>query len=184
MASESAHVATTDNDPEQVFHFTSMDAMMGIVKTQSLWCTALPYLNDSAERRFLLNAVKARLPQLKQKDSSLDQSLDIAPVNVHEGGFLTSLAHEAFVASFAEFGDSLMHWRSYCPQQSGVAIGFRTDHLAEAQIDEKPQPGMMIPPVGFGKIRYIDIGSTKVLDEVIYEQWHRLRQCRQKKQRG
>jgi mRNA-degrading endonuclease HigB of HigAB toxin-antitoxin module len=153
---------------ESVFHFTSMDAMMNIVEDRALRCTAISYLNDSTERTFLLDAVRKRLPYLKQQDGSLDPSFSLQTIEVEDVHIVTPLANEAFVTSFAENGDSLMHWRSYCPQQSGIAIGFRTDCLDAADIDENPAPGMSVPPIAFGKVGYIDVGDQIAVDKVIY----------------
>jgi Protein of unknown function (DUF2971) len=160
--------AANDGIPGQVFHFTSIDTLMKIVDTKSIWCTAIPYLNDRTERSFLINAVAARLPALKVLDSSLDRTLSVDIEAIEERDLLTPLGKETFVASFSLGGDSLMHWRAYCPQQSGVAIGFRTDCLSAARIKEVPVPGMLVPPIALGKISYIDINDTSVVDGVIY----------------
>lgn len=154
--------------PEQVFHYTSLDALIKIVNTRELWCTALPYLNDSKERTFIFDAVKRRLPYLKEQDSSLDPDLGLRTLEVEDVSNVTSFADEAFVACFAENGDSLLHWRAYCPQQSGVAIGFHTACLAEAHISEKPEAGMVVPRVSFGKVGYVDTRETEVIDQIIY----------------
>ena len=55
--------------PEIVYHYTSIEALLGIVGTRSLWCTAISYLNDKLERDYVLNAVKLRLPDLISLDS-------------------------------------------------------------------------------------------------------------------
>jgi len=153
--------------PEVVYHYTSLDTMMKIVEHRQIWATALPYLNDSKERTFLFEAVKMRLPQLKADDPSLDPDLDLSFPGPTDPRTITSFADEAFVACFAEHGDSLMHWRAYCPQQSGVAIGFRTRCLSESEIAEKRAAGMIVPPVRFSKVGYIDSKDTKTVDSVI-----------------
>ena len=157
-----------DGLPDQVFHYTSIDAMMKIIETRSIWCTAIPYLNDSKERTFLFDAVRQRLPILKSKDTSIDPELGLHTLEVEDVNSLTSFADEVFVACFAENSDSLMHWRSYCPQESGVAIGFRSACLMEARISEKPQEGMVIPQVSFGRVGYLNTEDTTRIDDIIY----------------
>jgi hypothetical protein len=112
--------------------------------------------------------VKARLPHFKAQNPSIDPDLEVLPVQTGDPGSITSFADEAFVACFAEHADSLMHWRAYCPQQCGVAIGFRTACLAEAEIAEKREAGMIIPRVLFNKVGYIDTQKTDAVDEVIH----------------
>jgi Protein of unknown function (DUF2971) len=154
--------------PQQVFHYTSLDTMMKIVATRAVWCTAISYLNDSEERTFLLDAVAKRLPLLKRSDPSIDPTLSARPLEAEDVSNVTSFADEPFVACFAENSDSLMHWRAYCPQQNGVAIGFRSTCLQEARLDERPEAGMVVPQVSFGPVGYVDTRDTKVLDNVIY----------------
>jgi hypothetical protein len=154
--------------PDQVFHYTSIDTMMKIVDSRSIWCTALPYLNDSKERSFLLDAVKRRLPILKKEDASIDRQLRWPALEAEDANNVTSFADEAFVACFAENNDSLMHWRAYCPQQSGVAIGFRTACLQQAQINEKPLEGMVVPQVLFRRVGYLNPGDNAHIDWAIH----------------
>ena len=106
-------------------------------------------------------------PTLKSEDASLHPSLTIHPPELGYEKTSRPLAYEPFVTSFSEYKDSLMHWRSYCPEQSGVAIGFRVACLEEARIDEGPQAGMLIPPMGFAKISYVDASDENVIDKLI-----------------
>lgn len=154
--------------PEQVFHYTALDTLIKIVNTRELWCTALPYLNDSKERTFLFDAVEPRLQHLKRIDNSIDPSLRLRSLEAEDVSSITSFAEEPFVACFAENGDSLLHWRAYCPQQSGVAIGFRTPCLSEVQISERPEAGMIVPRVSFGRVGYVDTRQSAVVDSIIY----------------
>lgn len=162
-------VSGTENErlPESVFHYTSMDAMLNIIEKRALWCTAIPYLNDSAERSFLLDAVRKRLPYLKSR-GELDADFSLPTLEVEDTHIATPLADESFVTSFTKEGDSLMHWRAYCPQQNGIALGFRCDCLSGADIDEEPQEGMVVAPIGFGKVGYMDTSDQTEVDNAIY----------------
>lgn len=154
--------------PEQVFHYTSLDTLIKIVNTRELWCTAITYLNDSKERTFLFDAVETRLRDPTWIDNSIDPNLLLRTFETEDVSSITSFSEEPFVACFAENGDSLLHWRAYCPQQSGVAIGFRTPCLSEAQISEKPEAGMVLPRVSFGRVGYVDTQETALVDSIIY----------------
>lgn len=152
-----------------VFHYTSMDAMMKIVESKSLWCTAIPYLNDSSEREFLMGKVRERIPKLERDQPALFEGLHIDLGAARTQPPLTPLSDEQFVTSFSAKGDSLMHWRSYCPQQSGVAIGFRTQCLGLATIAEKPQRGMLVPEIAFGRVVYLDADATETIDHIVID---------------
>ncbi len=88
---ESSSSTSPTELPDQVFHYTSIDTMMKIVDSRSIWCTALPYLNDSKERTFLLDAVKRRLPILKTKGASIDPALRWLSFEVEDVNNVTSL---------------------------------------------------------------------------------------------
>lgn len=177
-------VTSSDGLPDQVYHYTSIDAMMKIVDTRSIWCTAIPYLNDAKERTFLFDAVQRRLPILKGKDSSIDPELELQTHETEDVRALTSFADEVFVACFAENNDSLMHWRSYCPQESGIAIGFKSACLKEARIAEKPQEGMVVPQVSFGRVGYLNTEDTARIDDIIYKAYTRAKDKIEKRNTG
>lgn len=148
--------------PDVVYHYTSMDTFLKIVKSGVIWATNIRYLNDVMERRHCLNqirdfiainesSVKAKLLGL------LDENKD----NQKE------FYHLPFVASFSKERDSLPQWRSYCSRGNGVSIGFRTESLVNGFV-EKPDlfindsQGMKLklypyfpPTVSFGPVRYL-----------------------------
>ena len=157
----------TSDQPDIVYHYTSTEAMMNIVKTEAVWCTAISYLNDATEREYVLRAVRRRLPILQSQDNSIPAALSVDQIPFEDINDLTPLASEQFVTSFSENRDSLMHWRSYCPQQSGVALGFRTVCLAGARLDEKPEPGMVVPASGFGQVGYLNASDDGQVDKLI-----------------
>lgn len=151
--------------PEVVYHYTSMDTMTKVIESKSLWCTAISYLNDASERDYVLSAIRIRLTQLQQEGKEIRPGLTL-DVPYDDGRVVTSLAEEPFVTSFAARPDSLMHWRSYCPQQAGVAIGFRSACLRSARIAEKPMEGMVVPQLGMAKVNYVNTANAN-LDSVI-----------------
>lgn len=157
-------------NPETVYHYTSIRSMMSIVKSRALWCTAISYLNDQTERQFLLGAIRRRLPTLMYSDQRIGLNI-IKLVPTRPTSYqVTSFADEPFVTSFTVQEDSLMHWRSYVPQsESGVAIGFRVASLSQAQIDEKPEEGMVIPRIWFSEIQYVDPNSDSSVD--VFVSW-------------
>jgi hypothetical protein len=115
------------DEPEVVYHYTSVDTMMKIVTSRKIWATSINYLNDSSEGEHFLSMVRGRLPDLlgqyQLQDTALSK-LDSKARLVEE---------RPFIASFSADGDSLPQWRSYCPQGNGVAIGFRVGCLTRAK---------------------------------------------------
>jgi hypothetical protein len=48
--SKMAEAAPDANEPEVVYHYTSMDTMIKIVESATIWATSISYLNDDSER--------------------------------------------------------------------------------------------------------------------------------------
>ena len=105
-------------EPEVVYHYTSIDTMMKIVDSASIWATSISYLNDVSEREHYLRLIRERIPVYRQSHSLPDESIFDDFLNESDLGFQS----RPFVASFSEEDDSLPQWRSYCPHGNGVAI--------------------------------------------------------------
>lgn len=164
---EMQRVPEIETMPEVVYHYTTMDAMMNIVKSRCIWATSISYLNDVSERELFLNAVQHKLPAftsnhsfpVNQSDGEDDDSFDMGPNSIGVDG-------KPFVASFSTEPDSLMHWRSYCPHGNGVSIGFRTEYLMRATCNNEPShPLLAIPPAKFGKVSYVAPTDSSSIDK-------------------
>lgn len=153
--------------PEVVYHYTSMDTMTKIVENRYLWATAIAYLNDSNEQRFLIQRIMGRLKEWKEIGKDLNMAIDLDGKYDLRKSQITSIADQPFVVSFAAASDSLMHWRSYCPSQSGVAIGFKSHLLRKAEIGHVAAPGSSKPVIELGEVAYLDIENDHAIDEII-----------------
>ncbi len=98
-----------------VYHYTTDEGFTGIIESQEIWATSIYHLNDYREfyhgRDQFIENTKALLTSEEAEAAkeillALDQSQP-----------------SLFVCSFTDVGDSLYHWRAYCPS-GGYAIGF------------------------------------------------------------
>lgn len=105
-----------------VYHYTSVDGFLGIVKSKSLWLSDYSYLNDSREMAHGATIAASVV------DEILNQEPDAASSQVLEAwkNQLTSFSNRVCIASFSEDSDSLAQWRAYGP----VALGFDVRALA------------------------------------------------------
>ena len=154
--------------PAVVYHYTSLEGLLGIVQSRSIWATAVSYLNDSSERDCVVSAVTDRLTSTNPDDEI------IRSLREHNGESrsdykyeITNFAREQFVCSFSRTGDSLSHWRGYCPQQSGVAIGFKTAALRQARTETTRNHYDSDKSVFFGKVRYLNRDNMSEIDDII-----------------
>lgn len=152
--------------PEIVYHYTSMDALVSIATNRNLRATSIAYLNDHQERELFLSAVRERFHDALKLTEELDSDF-LRFLRGSPREFSSQDEVSPFVVSFSEEQDSLMHWRSYCPQQNGVAIGFKTACLREARVDQKPEAGMIVEQALFSKVYYIRSSDHEIIDAQI-----------------
>ncbi len=149
--------------PEVVYHYTTVDAMMKIVSSASIWATSITYLNDTAEREHYLGLVRERIPALL----AAREICDAAVFENLLAGSSTDFTSRPFVASFSRDPDSLPQWRSYCPNGNGVSIGFRVDCLKRAFV--KPDSGVTgnlvyQPGLSFMPVEYVGKDALQTID--------------------
>ena len=118
-----------DGTPEVVYHYTSIDTMMKIVDSESIWATSVCYLNDTSEQLHFLNLVQSRIPFI-QFATPEDHETAASFKAVDNLGF----ENRPFIASFSAEADSLPQWRSYCNSGNGVAIGFSAGCLSRSAV--------------------------------------------------
>ena len=148
--------------PRVVYHYTSMDAMLGIVEG-CIWATNIRYLNDVSEYDHFLRLVRERLPQLTNSHGLRHPDL-VARIVARRKAHLPVYMDLPFVASFSHERASLAHWRSYCPQGNGVCIGFRSASIRGAFL-EKAEKGVCL--AGFWPVTYLGSNDLKALDVMI-----------------
>jgi len=102
---------------EEVFHYTSIGGLHGILESGEMWGTHIKFLNDSRElvhgRELLRQAILVRLQGREEYDG-----LSILVEKAME-----QFESSVFVACFSRLRDDLPQWRGYA-SESGVSIGF------------------------------------------------------------
>lgn len=86
-----------------LFHYTSMDGLLGIVGRSTLWATNIEYLNDASEYRHGAELIREVLNQLKQSASGHLQEFVTAAIQPPEFFGATDI----FLTSLTEEGDLL-----------------------------------------------------------------------------
>jgi hypothetical protein len=111
-----------EEEPAEVFHYTTVEGLHGILATRKLWATDVRYLNDRSEFIYSDDLVRqvgtslcAGLGPLFDFSEMLNKNfLDI---------------FDCYVSCFCEDGDLLSQWRAYSRQGAGYAIGFDVPRL-------------------------------------------------------
>jgi hypothetical protein len=105
-------------EPE-FFHYTSFAGLLGILQTRALWATSVHYLNDEQEYRHGHEIVLRHIENWLSNDAESQNLLS------RLGERLKAWSRpDTYVFSFSSVPDLLSQWRAYCPDGSGVSIGF------------------------------------------------------------
>lgn len=109
-----------------LFHYTSLEGLIGIVDSRTIHATDLHFFNDAAEMNrtaSLLQTAAMRAARAEPFTLRLRQQLISWSRN------RLTLGHSIFAACFTANGNLLSQWRSYCEQAKGVSIGFAPQEL-------------------------------------------------------
>jgi hypothetical protein len=151
-------------EPEFVYHYTTMNAMMKMAESASIWATSIGYLNDTTEGEHFLKLIRDRLPKYRESHTLKDSTIFDKFLSERTPGF----EGRPFVASFSREPDSLPQWRSYCPNGNGISVGFRVECLKRAFVELKNDPGVSVGHhVTFEPVKYIDNSDSPPIDDDI-----------------
>lgn len=129
------HLFNQDELPDKLYHYTSQNGLLEIIRTKSIWATDIFFLNDSSEYKYSINLLKRLIDKkyaaenvddrtLLEKEDTPSQSDSLADFL-----FLFSEYLNTYICSFSEEGNLLSQWRGYCPMGDGFSIGFNTKIL-------------------------------------------------------
>jgi Protein of unknown function (DUF2971) len=112
--------------PGPLFHYTSSDGLIGILRARELWASNIAFLNDTKEVEHAVDCAKNSIEN-KLRHGNLNSS----EVNVLEEmlQYLGKAGKRYYVASFSEDGDLLSQWRAYCPPGGGYSLGVPSTQL-------------------------------------------------------
>jgi Protein of unknown function (DUF2971) len=116
------------NNPSQdLYHYTSIDSLQGIVKDKSLWATEIKYLNDSREFSYFTDLVSQKAHALIVEGGEFEVEVATQIRSWISDWFVDSAL--IFTTSFTENGNVLSQWRGYCEHGKGVSLGFHASEI-------------------------------------------------------
>ena len=154
-----------DTPPPTLYHYTSMDGLLGIVASGTIWASDSRYLNDRTEathfRDLLCAHIRERIGAQPSERGPLEEIL---------AAMESTPMQQAFVASFSEDGDSLSQWRAYCQAGAGFSIGVNTGAFRTGSVPSFSPPSLATPsPIAqrLAKVRYLPEETTPSLDRLL-----------------
>jgi hypothetical protein len=117
-----------NTNPDRIlYHYSSLDGLLGIVRSKSLWASNIYYFNDASEITYASDILKKVISDSKKS------------VYENQGRFLDEFSnwldtfshtiHQYFVFSLTEEGNLLSQWRGCTPKGKGMSIGFEPKEL-------------------------------------------------------
>ena len=111
-----------------LYHYTTLDALLSIVKHNALWATQIRYMNDASEQLVLWDRLR-RAAELRLKyEHGPNREWHAEVLRATREPVQTDVFA---VCCSADGGDRLSQWRGYS-QGRGVSIGFNIDALQRA----------------------------------------------------
>jgi hypothetical protein len=114
-----------------LFHYTSLDGLLGTSESKSIWATNILYLNDASELNYSLDLLKEEIFRFQKGiQNALAPEYNFYAETIKQiDRFIPSESFAFFVCSFSEEKDLLSQWRGYCPEGIGFSLGFNFSTL-------------------------------------------------------
>lgn len=110
--------------PGTLFHYTSGEGLLGILRSKTIWASHLRFLNDARELQYGLDLL---VPHFREH---IRKRVDGRWAELLVDQFVDALKEASlYVACFCESGDLLSQWRGYA-RGGGFALGFDTAAVA------------------------------------------------------
>lgn len=118
-----------------LFHYTSLEGLLGIIENKSIWATNILYLNDASELHYSIGIFREQVRNF-QKEEIFQNAYrpeyrffsELREI-IEGESFFTRGRLAFFVSSFSEERDLLSQWRGYCLNGIGFSLGFKLSKL-------------------------------------------------------
>jgi hypothetical protein len=116
--------------PDVLYHYTTANGLLGILRTSTLWASNLTCMNDFSELRYATNLIDKELrAALELSDCELSKHLlsneDVSPFSA------ISHKYSVYACCFCKEGNSLSQWRAYAEKAAGYSLGIETKRILE-----------------------------------------------------
>jgi hypothetical protein len=117
-----------NNTPNNLYHYTTAQGLLGIIEKNELWASNLRCMNDQSELQYTIDLVENMLRE-KVRDG-----FPHLPKETWENilGRFESFDN-AYSCCFCEERDQLSQWRAYSQKGTGYSIGFDIRELSRIQ---------------------------------------------------
>ena len=115
--------------PDVLYHYTTADGLLGIMRSESLWATSARYMNDASEIAYGRELVSAAIREACCDLTGIAREWLSSFVGVVER---THDRNETYIACFCEADDLLSQWRAYGAGR-GFSLAFHAPPLSRIE---------------------------------------------------
>ena len=143
--------------PRRLYHYTTLDGLVGITSARALWASDVRYMNDASELSYAADLVS----DIVTESLAAVESDVLGPVLPTRRGFANAFEYGArpFVACFCEEEDLLSQWRGYRVGEAGYSLGFDLSFQAAA--------GQLPPNTYLRRVIYDPDEQRRSVEEVV-----------------
>lgn len=111
---------------EKLYHYTSMDALYGMIKNKEFWWGSLAEMNDTRELKYFIDDLKTKLKVGNEEDEQTryDAVFSIIDTKLQNGAY-------QYAMCFSHLEDDAAQWERYADNAKGVRIAFNLKKLRE-----------------------------------------------------
>jgi hypothetical protein len=149
--------------PNILYHYTTAQGLMGILKTNVLWASNLNYMNDFSELKYSTSLIHNEFGEFL-KSSSGDLSMSHLPEVFADFFAKIEGRYSVYACCFCEEEDELSQWRAYANKGTGYSIGFDAKQLEQPR--DKPPYSLILSEVIYDSDLQSEIIKTSVKEFV------------------
>src|ERR1017187_1806328 len=113
--------------PPELWHYTSLEALEGILSSGKIWATEARFTSDSTEYVFARQVATDYLKALKPQRVGVRELLELLDLS-YEKGVVSPEFVDVFIVSFSAAEDLKSQWKEYGKDYKGVSIAFDLRH--------------------------------------------------------
>ncbi len=143
VGSDSPNLIFFPGGLQEVYHYTDLHGLQGIVTNHDLWLMHSRYSNDDEELTHGFNIARQTIEAMRAETRSQSDRKWKTYLRFAADFFKAPSAEGAYISCFCEQNDLLSQWRSYSANGTGVSIGFNPLEFAYITGGDSPRSGLV-----------------------------------------
>lgn len=156
----------SEDSVEKLYHYTSKESFLEIIKNKSLFATDIRFLNDGMESEIvskILSEILSKNGELKNALQKISPDFSFNLIEFYE----KFKGVGVYVISFSEKKDDLNQWRCYASNASGICIEFNIKKFLDCLKINKCQSDIIQPEFDLKRCVYEKKVQIEILQKLL-----------------